>query len=198
MRQKLKLVNHSETTAVETLPDDDLMKLAALDRRDAFEALVTRHQGMVFGLAARFMGNRDLGRDITQDVFLSLWAERQRYRAAGKFKAYLASICLNRCRVVSRSLRNRMKKRAELEQETVASPAPNELPLASLLALERRKEIQGYLTQLPEMCRAVMIFRFTHGLPLAEIAERMDMPLGTVKSHVIRGVRRIRRMMNEG
>ena len=200
MKQKLKIVADTVRTPVDDLPDDDLMRLAALERRDAFEALVVRHRQMIFALAARFLGNREQGRDVVQDVFLSLWAERHRYRAAGRFKSFLTSICLNRCRVVARDKKSGDRKKGDFAQEISANAAPEqaEVPLETLLASEQRKEIQTYLIHLPDRCRQVMIFRFTHGMSLAEISEHTGMPLGTVKSHLLRGTGRIRRMMKKG
>ena len=204
MKQKLRLITDTniERQPVERLLDDDLMRLAALDRRDAFETLIHRHQQLVFGLATRYLGNREKGRDVTQDVFLSLWADRHKYRPSGKFRSYITSVCLNRCRVVSRGMSRQAGKVAEYAQE-IAAEAPDgrgraDMPLDSLLESERRKEIQGYLTKLPENCRTVMIYRYTHDMPLAIIAETTGMPLGTVKSHLLRGVHRIRQMMKKG
>jgi RNA polymerase sigma-70 factor (ECF subfamily) len=176
------------------------MRLAALDRKDAFEALVVRHQSMVFGLATRFLGSRDQGRDVAQDVFLSLWAERHRYRTSGKFKSFLTSICLNRCRVIARGMKSGELKKSEFRRGmSAASDAQsNDIPLETLLESEQHREIQAYLIALPDKCRQAMIFRFTHGLSLAEISEQTGMPLGTVKSHLVRGVKRIRRMMKKG
>jgi RNA polymerase sigma-70 factor (ECF subfamily) len=101
--------------------------------------------------------------------------------------------------VVARGASNRTEKVTQFEQEMSANPNHSgDIPLKSLLASEQRREIQACLAALPEKCRQVMILRFTRGLPLAEIAELTDMPVGTVKSHVIRGVSRVRRLMKKG
>ena len=200
MTQKLRIVPDPETPAVDALSDDDLMRLAALDRRDAFEALVVRHQRLVFGLATRFLGSREQGRDVTQDVFLSLWAERRKYRPEGRFRSYLTSVCLNRCRVIARRPEHRSWDNDDVLQATAAMPdtAGKEIPLESLLREEQQKAVQRYLTTLPENCREVMIYRFTHEMPLGEIADMTGMPVGTVKSHILRGLGRIRKMMKRG
>ena len=197
MTQRFTLISDTPTdTPVSALSDDDLMRLASLNRRDAFEALVVRHQAFVFGLAARFLGDRDKGRDVTQDVFLALWSARHRYRPGGLFKSYLTSVCLNRCRVVTRGASRRARREAGLEEEmTVSRPSDPDVPLSVLLENERRREMQDHLTRLPEKCREVMIFRFTHEMPLGEISDVTGMPLGTVKSHLLRGVKRLRQLM---
>ena len=192
--------------AEKTLPalsDDELMEIAASDNsgaecRAAFETLVTRHQSLVLGLAVRFLGSREKGRDVTQDVFLSLWAERESYRPEGKFRSYLASVCLNRCRVVTRTATNRGRKHELFGEDLKVLPDTGESePLDTLIETERRNEIQQYLTRLSPQCRQVMIHRFTQDMPLAEIAEIAQMPIGTVKSHVQRGLEKIRMMMKK-
>ena len=115
------------------------------------------------------------------------------------FLGYLTSVCINRCRVVARGMRNQETKTARYEKEPPHRPPDgDELPLDALLKSEQRREIQRYLARLPVKTRAVLIHRFTHEMPLAEIGELTGMPLGTVKSHVVRGLARIRRMMKKG
>jgi RNA polymerase sigma factor (sigma-70 family) len=196
MKRQLRVITSGSTDTVEGMSDDELIYLAAHDRQDAFAALVSRHQALVFGLATRFLGDRQSGRDVTQDVFLALWAERHKYRRRGMFRSYLMSICINRCRVVARSAKNRHKKAAALKEETRACPdTAAEVPLDALLKSEQKKTVQRCLTRLPEKTRTVLIYRFTHGMSLADIADITGMPLGTVKSHVVRGLGRLGRMM---
>jgi RNA polymerase sigma-70 factor (ECF subfamily) len=195
----LKAVPDATEHPMDSLSDDDLMRLAALCRKDAFEILVIRHHAFVFGLAARFLGNRQMGRDIAQDVFLALWADRDKYQPKGMFKSYLAAVCLNRCRVTARGMKNQDKRAMRLHSEARGDLGEAaDLPLDELLKRERNKEIQERLAMLPKAERAVLIYRFTHDMPLSDIGELTGMPLGTVKSHVSRGLLRIRRMLTKG
>jgi len=195
----LKAVQNDGELSIDDLSDDDLMRLSALDRKDAFEILVTRYSSFVLGLAIRFMGDRQTGRDIAQDVFLSLWAERIQYRRRGVFKSYLAAVCLNRCRNTSRNQKSQERKISHLESEDLPSERKvEELPLDELLKTERAKEIRAQLQKLPEATRTVLIYRFTHDLSLKEIAALTGMPIGTVKSHVSRGLVRFERLLTKG
>jgi RNA polymerase sigma-70 factor (ECF subfamily) len=199
VKQMLKVISGRDEQQTGALTDDDLMRLVALNRKDAFETLVARHQALVFGLATRYLGDRQAGRDVTQDVFLSIWAGRDKYRPIGKFLSYLTSVCINRCRVVARGRRNLLRKVASFGQEASTASSPgDEVPLDALLDMERRKEIQHHLTRLPEKTRLVMIYRFVHDMSLGDISEVTGMPIGTVKSHIARGTKRIRKMIARG
>lgn len=199
MTLQLKVVPDETTQPTTDLSDDDLMFLSAIDRKDAFEILVTRHHAFVFGLAARFLGDRQAGRDIAQDVFLSVWAERDNYQRRGRFKSYLAGVCLNRCRVAVRSMKNQDRKNKCLEAETTQSGRNVvEVPLDALLRSERDREIRARLSSLPGTTKAVLIYRYTHDMSLSDIGDVTGMPLGTVKSHLCRGLLRLRRMLTKG
>ncbi len=191
------LPDHPESS-MDNISDDDLMHLSSLDRKDAFEMLVARHGSFVFGLAVRFMGDRQTGRDIAQDVFLSLWAQRKHYQRNGTFKSYLAAVCLNRCRNASRSKKNQERRIKHMELETGPIEADvADLPLDTLLKSERAREIRERLCRLPEATKTVLIYRFVHDMSLLEIASLTGMPMGTVKSHVSRGLVRIARMLKK-
>ncbi len=199
MTARLKAVPDATKQPMDHLSDDDLMRLCALDRKDAFEMLVRRHHAFVFALASRFLGDRQAGRDIAQDVFLSLWAERSRYQPKGAFKSFLAAVCVNRCRVAVRSLKNQTGRARRMESELRENGGGDtEVPLDELLKAERNREIRERLAALPEAERLVLIYRFTHDMPLSDIGALTGMPLGTVKSHVSRGLMRIRRMLTKG
>src|SRR5687768_12459378 len=94
--------------------DDDLMRLARDGRRDAFEALVSRYTALVIGTASRFLGDRQKGREVAQDVFLMLWAERDRYVPQGKLRNLLVTMAFNRCRMVARTMKSDASKTERL------------------------------------------------------------------------------------
>jgi len=192
----LRLVGAEEAAAeADALDDDDLMRLARAGRQDAFERLVRRHQALVLGLATRWLSDPAEGRDVAQDVFLALWAERDRYRPNGRFRSYLVSMTCNRCRVAARQRRSHGRKVSGLAAQGPAAPADPGAPLERLVEAERAREVRRLLGALPEKTREVVILRFTHELPLADIAELTGLPLNTVKSHVHRGLERLHALL---
>lgn len=192
----LRVVESASGMRLEDLSDDDLMRLARESRADSFEVLIRRHQQLVLGLASRFFGDRTTGRDIAQDVFLHLWAERDRYQPRGLFRSYLVSVTLHRCHFMARQRRNHFSKIDRLARESRRGDVGEDLPVEALLEAERSREVRKRLYELPERVREVMILRFTHELTLDEIASSTGMPLGTVKSHVFRGLKRLSRLLS--
>lgn len=190
----IRLVEVATPHELHDLADDDLMVLTKVDREDAFEMLMRRHQPLVFGLATRFFSDKTLGRDVAQDVFLSLWSERNRYRATGKFRSYLVSVTLHRCHMVARQGRNQSNKIANAGKLETAN-RDESLPLDALVERERAQEMRRMLNQVPAKHRQVLILRFTHDFSLGEIAESTGLPVGTVKSHLFRGLKKLRRLM---
>lgn len=180
------------------LDDDDLMLLAKAERQDAFEALVNRHQALVVALATRFLADRAAGRDVAQDVFLALWAERPRYKARGKFRSFLVSMTLHRCHMLARRRKTRHEyAHRQAAAEASQPPAADDLPLRTVVERERALELRKLLGRVPEKQRQVLILRFTLDLTFEEIATATDLPVGTVKSYVFRGLKRLRSLLVE-
>jgi RNA polymerase sigma-70 factor, ECF subfamily len=178
--------------------DDELMMLVKADHRGAFELLVRRHQQLVLGLAIRYIGDRSIGRDVAQDVFLALWEERHRYEERGRFRSYLVACTVHRCQFVVRQARTRARGQTELLAENPPdSVAVDNEALHTLIEGERRRRVREMLTELPDPMRQVLILRFTHGLPLDQISSLTGLPEGTVKSHLFRGVARLQRLLEK-
>lgn len=186
------------TATLADLDDDDLMVLAKAGRQDAFETLVSRHQAFVVGLSTRFLGDRAAGRDVAQDVFLALWAERHRYKARGKFRSFVVSMTLHRCHVLARRRKTRHEYvHRQTQADTSRAPSEEDLPLRSVVERERAVELRELLARVPEKQRRVLILRFTLDLTFEEISVATDLPVGTVKSHMFRGLKRLRSLLVE-
>lgn len=181
------------------LEDDDLMLLVRAGRQEAFEIIVKRHQSLVRGLATRFFADGAAGRDVAQDVFMALWAERDRYRAQGKFRSYLVSVALHRCHTLLRKQQTRSEHLQRQSQTSAEPPRPEEdQPIQQVIEREKARQIREMLARIPEKQRRVLILRFTLDLSFEEIATITGLPLGTVKSHALRGLKRLRALLPEG
>jgi RNA polymerase sigma factor (sigma-70 family) len=195
----LRLIGSDQAESTGEPTDDELMLLARANHQGAFEILVRRHQKLVLGVATRYVGDATVGRDIAQDVFLGLWAERHRYQSRGLFRSYLVSCTIHRCQVVARQARSHERKHGELAQNAggvAASPLGNEA-LHTLVEVEQRRNVREKLTELPEKMREVLILRFTNDLSIQEISKSTGLREGTVKSHLFRGVARLHRLLGE-
>lgn len=192
-RHPIRLVEARESRELPDLADDELMLLVRAGRQDAFEALMRRHQAFVFGIATRYLADRAQGRDVMQDVFLALWRERERYKASGRFRSYLASMTFHRCHMVTRSKKSHEQRAVRArEDETHA-----EVPVDVLVERERSREVRALLSQVPDHHRQVLVLRFAEELELEEIAAATGHPLGTVKSHLFRGLKTLRELLRK-
>lgn len=191
--QHLRLVESQPSEATsrdETLSDDALMVLAQDGSHTAFEALILRHEAMVMGYATRFLGDAALGRDATQDVFLTLWAKRRRFRAQGKFKSFLLTYTHNACRVTARRQRSHVAKVAAFEDEP-GTPSAVGTPLDTMLKNARSVRLQKWLRRLPDAQRQALILRYFNDLSISQIADITGRRPGTVKSDLSRGLARL-------
>lgn len=149
---------------------------------DAFADLVRHHQRLVFGIACRMLDDRAAAEDLAQDVFVQL----HRHLATIESDAHLASWLR---RVVTHraidAVRER-KRRPVTPLDAVAEPAVAAAPAERdpLLASWLRTQVAA----LPAAARAVVVLRYQRELGPVEIAETLDMPLNTVKSHLKRSL----------
>ena len=177
--------------------DPELPARLARDLDGSFEALVVAHQRLVFGLALRVVADRADAEEVAQDTFVRAYHALAGYEAervaAMRLRPWLARIALNLAR---NRLRRRPPPARPLEDGdgqamAVAVPAASQ---PDQLA-ERRQErelLVELLAGLPRGWREAVVLRHVEGLPYAEVAEVLGRPVGTVKTHVHRGVRQLR------
>jgi len=180
---KLRLVPASGAE----LSDDELMERARRGYPGAFDALVTRHQARMLRVAARLMGDQTSAADAVQNAFVELFCALDRYQACGKLKSYLYRLLLNQCRHSWRrersALRFLMSIASHAEPRKV--PAPNGFDL----------DVERSLAKLPEQQRAAVLLHYAGGLTQQEIADALEIPVGTVKSRIFEAMGRIRQSM---
>jgi len=175
----------------------ELTDRLARDLDGSFEELVRGHERLVFGLALRVVGGRADAEEVAQDTFERAYHALAGYPAervvAMRLRPWLAQIALNLAR---NRLRRRPPPTRSLEDGdgrplAVTAPAAAE-PAAVAERGQERELLAGLLAGLPRAYREAVVLRHVEGLPYAEVAEVLGRPVGTVKTHVHRGVRRLR------
>lgn len=192
--------------ALEELDDDALMALVAVrssglgavDAAEAAEAafavLVRRHQAKVLRVCARSLGgDAALARDVAQATFIELHKAACRYEPRGRFRAFLMRIALRQCAMAGRERTSRRRRedasaRADASANAASSPTPDQ----SVLAHEQRAAVDVAIARLSPRLRDVVLMRYAGELALDEIAEALDLPLGTVKSRLFAALEKLR------
>lgn len=173
--------------------DEDLLHEIASGRRSAFEELYNRYERVTYAIALRVLHNPADAEDVVVDVFWEVWHARERYDASrGRCRAYLT--LLTRSRAIDRLRRRRAEPERNHDVDGAAPPPLSETPDAgpppdhSPRARELKAEISCALSGLKVDERSALELAFYEGLTHQQIAQRMDKPLGTVKSHIRRGL----------
>jgi RNA polymerase sigma-70 factor, ECF subfamily len=165
----------------------DVELVAAINGGDAaaFDVLYFRHRDWVVGLAFRFTGDSDASLDVLQETFLYLLRKFPGFRLTANLKTFLYP-AVRHLAIAARHKATRYQATATELEQLEHAPAP---PAAGAEA----NDLQFVLAALPEEQREVLLLRFVDGLSLAEIAEAMDIPLGTVKSRLHNALQTLRR-----
>jgi RNA polymerase sigma-70 factor (ECF subfamily) len=157
---------------------------------DAFEQLYDGYHRLVFGIALRVAGDALLAEDITQAIFLKLWSAPEAFRD-GNLSAWLSRVTRNRALDALRSRAGR---------PTVELPAdlPAEISTdAAVFARIDAQRVRSALAALGEEQRTPIELGFFGGITHEEIARRTGIPLGTIKTRIRSGLRRMRDSLSE-
>jgi RNA polymerase sigma-70 factor (ECF subfamily) len=149
-----------------------------------FAVLVRGHQAMVFSIALHYLRDRAAAEELAQEVFLQLHRRLAEMKSAEHARHWLRKVTVHRC--IDFARRSRIRPRIALED--VPEPAAAAAESDPMLSERLRKLVAS----LPEKPRMVMILRFQEDLEPGEIAELLNMPLRTVKSHLRRSLAMLR------
>jgi len=151
---------------------------------DAVAELYDRHARPIYSLALRILGDTTEAEDIVQEVFSQAWKQAARYNASrGAVGAWL--LTLARSRAIDR-LRAKRARPGDVSDERVAGQLVDAGPPADSLVLssEQVARVRAALDELPLLQRAAIELAYYEGLTHAEIADRLEQPLGTVKTRI--------------
>jgi RNA polymerase sigma-70 factor (ECF subfamily) len=175
------------------MSDVELMRRSAQGDVEAFAQIYDRHAGSLLALSQRMRFARSEGQDLLHDVFLEAW---QAVREYDPERATVRTWLLVRAR--SRAL-DRLGRHAR--EESARKTLPPDNPASPQRALssheERRIAVRQALAGLEPNVRATLELTYFEGLTAVEIAERMSVPLGTVKSRLARGLQGLQRVLGE-
>jgi RNA polymerase sigma-70 factor (ECF subfamily) len=149
-----------------------------------FEVVLKRHQSMVYSIAYRFFHNDAIAEEVAQDVFLQLYENSGSLSSDAHVTAWLRRTAMHRCIDVQRHSRTR--------REVQVDPLPDVPAAASTADPFLQERLRRLVASLPEKQRAVVILRYGEDLDAEEIGQILQMPVGTVWSHLQRATALLR------
>jgi len=159
---------------------EEMLAKAASGDQIAFTELVRQHQSMVFSLAYHFLHDGMLAEELAQEVFLQLYRSLAKIESLSHLKFWLRRVTGHRCIDWARSNNHRQEISLE-ELPEPAAPVANGDPVMA-------HRLRRLVAALPERLRIVVMMRFQEDLQPSEIAEILEMPVNTVKSHLYRAL----------
>jgi len=162
--------------------DEELVAAAQGGSTEAFSRLVERHQQALRAFLRRACGDWSAADDLAQETFLAAWSRIGRLRAGASVRAWLCGIGYNKHLTAVRSA-GRERARAKRYEE--------DRPVVSEGKPEDRLALEAAMAELPAEQRACVALCLAADFSHAEAAEALEMPLGTVKSHISRGRARL-------
>jgi RNA polymerase sigma-70 factor, ECF subfamily len=157
----------------------------------AFESLYDGYHRLVFGIGLRMLGDPGMAEDLTQTVFLKIWSAPEAFRG-GSFVAWVSRVARNRALDVLRS--RSVHPEADLPADLPLDGALDDDVLARLDA----QRVRDALATLPAEQRGLIELGFFGGITHQELARRTETPLGTVKTRIRSGLRKLREALGEG
>src|SRR5205823_5288553 len=164
----------------------------------AWDLIVRQYWRKVFNVAYKFVGKHDEAEDLTQDIFLKIFKSLDTFDRRANFQTWLISVSRNLCIDHYRSVRKEREmidREADTTEIAPASPEPG--PIAALEQRDRVVLLRQALAALPETLRTAVLLRDIQELSYQEIADRLHLPEGTVKSRINRGRNELARQIKK-
>ena len=177
-----------------SVDDKALVKRAQQGDQEAFAELVIRHQRYVYNLAYRLLRDTDEAEDLAQEAFLRAWRGLGGFRGEAKFTTWLYRVVTNLCYNRLNGLRRQLVDVNADDVDLLASPSDEDPPMAAEAA-ERRAFLHRQIAALPDKYQLVITLFYLQEFSYQEIAQVLDLPLGTVKTHLYRARERLKQQL---
>ncbi|GAB4472005.1 MAG: sigma-70 family RNA polymerase sigma factor [Elainellaceae cyanobacterium] len=176
--------------------DTDLMRRLKKEQPEALATLYDRYGQLVYTIALRILDNAAEAEDVTQEVFLSVWKDQRFDATRGALSSYLGILARSRSinRLNSRNSRQRAVERFQnMTPMLFAAPTP----LEQVSQQEQEQVMQHAFSQLTKMQQQILTLNYYEGLSQSQIAQRLNIPLGTVKTHARQGILKLRQLLQD-
>jgi RNA polymerase sigma-70 factor (ECF subfamily) len=193
------------TDAQDGVSDEDARILRGLRAgiEDAYEDLIARYQQPVYGIAYRLLGNPADASDVVQEVFLKVFRGVRSFREHSSLRTWMYRIAVNEAHNHHRWFSRHCRREVAMEDAAGASAAlesaahPGRSPFDHAVESENRTLIEEALANINPVFRTAVVLRDIENLSYEEIAEILQVSMGTVKSRILRGREALRRELTE-
>jgi RNA polymerase sigma-70 factor, ECF subfamily len=182
------------------MPDSEqhLIRRAQKGDHEAFAGLVTEHQRYVYNLALRVLKNEEEALDLSQETFVRAWTALPNFRGGSQFRTWLYRIVTNLC---YNRLPNLRRSLNELGNDVISEIPETDLTFGNPSRGFESRELRIYLhkavDELDENYRLLISLRYQNELSYEEIANTLNLPLGTVKTGLFRAKEQLRRALEK-
>jgi RNA polymerase sigma factor (sigma-70 family) len=178
----------ADSAAAQPATPDSLIEQCLAGDQAAWEQIVRQNWRKVFNVAYKFVGKHDEAEDLTQDIFLKIFKALKTFDRRANFQTWIISISRNLCIDHYRSVRKERQTIARDVDSTDLQPiTPERGPYAQAEHHDLRAQLRQALETLPLTLRTAVVLRDLQELSYQEIADRLGLPEGTVKSRINRG-----------
>jgi len=174
-----------------TVDDQTLVSQTLAGQGEAFGTLVERYDRAVYHLAYRTLRDAEEARDVAQEAFFKAFRSLKTFRPGAKFSTWIFSITYHACC-------DRLGRRKRYSSEELPDRAdPGAGPEQEAIAGDEARRLRAAIARLPEKYRSVITLYHLQSRQYDEIAQVLEIPIGTVKTHLFRAKEQLRRMLNE-
>jgi RNA polymerase sigma-70 factor, ECF subfamily len=179
--------------APQTSPDTEILHAIARGDESALAVLYDRYHSILLGLLLRILHSRVEAEDVLQEVFLQIWQRAANFDET-RGRAFTWMVTLARSRAIDRLRSLQSRQRAD---DTALRDAPDDVgdAVEDVYHAEQREIVRAALAEIPEEQRRALLLAYFEGLTQSEIAERLDQPLGTVKTRMRSGMNKLRDLL---
>lgn len=177
------------------LSDSELLRAISRGDEDALGVCYDRYRVILFGLIARILSDRAEAEDVLQETFLQVWRKASDFdESRGRAFTWLVTIARSRAldRLRSSGARQRIATEAAAQSAETVGDAIEDTARSAQRSLVRR-----VLSEIPEEQRRTLLLAYFEGLTQSEIASRLQIPLGTVKTRMRSGMIRLRELLKD-
>ena len=175
---------------MEAVSERELVERCRSGDETAFQELVDRYKGLVFALIARTVQDRSHAEDLAQDVFLRVHRGLPYFRGEARLSTWIYRIVANVC--VHDSAR---PAAISLDDERAGRQAPPSASDRQFGDFELRDRLEKAIARLPRNYRLLIAAHYLEGVQYEDLAEALDLPLGTVKTQLYRAKQQLRRLL---